>query len=44
MKKIMYADVYYSSFGTGRDGGKEKENKSENYLNVLQQWTGNINF
>ena len=32
----MYADVYYSSFDTGRDGGKEKENKSENYLNVLQ--------
>lgn len=36
MKRIMYADVYYSSFDTGRDGGKEKENKSENYLNVLQ--------
>lgn len=25
MKGIMYADVYYSSVGVGRDGGKEKE-------------------
>ena len=44
MKGIMDADVYYSSVGIGRDGGKEKENKFESYLNVPQQWTGNINF
>ena len=44
MKGIMYADVYYSSVGIGRDGGKEKEKKFESYLNIPQQWTGNINF
>lgn len=36
MKGIMYADVYYSSVGIGRDGGKEKEKKFESYLNIPQ--------
>lgn len=36
MKGIMYADVYYSSVGVGRDGGKEKEKKFESYLNIPQ--------
>ena len=36
MKGIMYADAYYSSVGIGRDGGKEKDNKFESYLNVPQ--------
>ena len=29
MKGIMDADVYYSSVGIGRDGGKEKDRELE---------------
>lgn len=52
MKGIIYENIYYSSIGTGmegvregerRGGGRKKENKFKNYVNVLQQETGQIN-